>query len=100
MVIGSDLVRVSRFAHWQDRRVLRVFGPSVLEQWHQQGRRTSYLASRWALAESIYKAVGQWEICVNNAQGQPVSQHCAVTVTHDADLCWALAIDRMLTQKK
>ena len=90
--IGCDIVSISRFKNWSDRRVERVFGSLVCEQWIDRNRSITYLAGRWAIAESVFKAIGEWEGCVDDPGGRPCSQYCDVTVTHQRDVCYAFAI--------
>jgi len=92
MKVGCDVTTINRFNDWTDARVRRFFKNEVYEQWISRNRNTEYLAGRWALKEAVYKCCGELENITNDLQGKPNSKHCSVSLSHDAGLCFAIAI--------
>jgi phosphopantetheine--protein transferase-like protein len=74
MNLGCDIVAVNRFKKWTPLWVERYFGISVYQQWIERNQSIDYLASRWAMKESIYKCCGIRENIVNDASGKPISK--------------------------
>lgn len=91
MNLGCDIIAVDRFKKWTPSRVRRYFGDAVYDQWDQRNCSIEYLASRWAMKEAIYKCCGMLEDVVNDDTGKPISKYCAVSATHDNNMCWAIA---------
>lgn len=62
--VGVDLIHVPRIARvWQrygDKFLRKYLHPAEIQQVHQRSpvRATQYLAARWAVKESFYKALG------------------------------------------
>ena len=92
MKVGCDIITVARFTDWTDSHVRRIFKNEVYEQWVSRNRNIEYLAGRWALKEAVYKCCGELENITNDLQGKPNSKHCSVSLSHDAGLCFAIAI--------
>lgn len=92
MKIGCDIVVINRFEKWTDSWVNRYFGDTIFSQYISRNKDKKYLASRWALKESVYKCTGMIENVPNDESGKPISQYCAVSSTHDMNICWAVAI--------
>lgn len=92
MNIGCDIISIDRFEKWSDNWVKRYFGETIYLQYKSRNDDKKYLASRWALKESVYKCVGVMENIPNDSKGRPISQYCAVSATHDKNMCWAVAI--------
>lgn len=91
MNLGCDIVSVNRFKKWSETWVIRYFGIEVFNQWIQRNRSIEYIASRWAMKEAVYKCCGVREDIINDATGKPISKYCAVSATHDNNMCWAVA---------
>jgi phosphopantetheine--protein transferase-like protein len=92
MNLGCDIVAVNRFKKWTPLWVSRYFGDDIYQQWVERNQSIDYLASRWAMKESIYKCCGIRENIVNDVSGKPISKYCAVSATHDNNMCWAIAV--------
>lgn len=91
MKIGCDIVVIERFEKWPDSWVIKYFGKDIFHQYVTRNKDKKYLASRWALKESVYKCTGILENILNDSKGIPNSKYCAVSATHDGNICWAIA---------
>ena len=92
MNLGCDIVAVDRFNNWKESWVIRYFGVDVYTQWVSRNKNIEYIASRWAMKESVFKCCGVRENIINDDTGKPVSKYCAVSATHDKNMCWAIAV--------
>jgi holo-[acyl-carrier protein] synthase len=110
--LGNDLVALSVFRlSCTPQFIRRVFTPLELEYCARFDDPVLRYASTWAAKEAVYKALKQldgnlrlwWrdiEICRDKPAGKPtVLFHrlprpavCRLTLTHDGDLVWALAV--------
>ena len=93
MSVGCDVVKIDRFAKWSDHWVLRWFGSEVYNQYIERNKQKEFLASRWALKEAVYKSCGKKENVINK-KGIPKSKFCSVSVSHDGEYCFAIAVKK------
>ena len=108
--IGIDCTHISRFVHIInnskicDKFIAKIYSPSEIQHistLHSTQLKAQYMASRWAIKESVIKSTG---IKISPPQissfydsiGKPRvawnSEHFELSVTHDEDVCIAVSI--------
>lgn len=55
-MIGIDLAKISRFKNKNNNFLLKVLHLDEIEEYNYSEDKAKYLATRWAIKESIYKA--------------------------------------------
>jgi holo-[acyl-carrier protein] synthase len=116
MTIGNDLVFLPNFIQsLNETFISRVYTPAELAYITQFDAPNLRYASTWAGKEAVYKALKQcyptlqfgWraiEIIRDKPQGipkvvihKPVVCHISLTIAHDGDYVWAIALIEKLS---
>ena len=55
-MLGIDLTKISRFENQNNNFINKVLHPKEIEEYELSDDKPKYLATRWAIKESIYKS--------------------------------------------
>ena len=101
MEVGIDLVKKDRFNNLESNFINRVYTKEELDLYSSLSgnKRIDFLASRWAVKEAIFKALGNKDYLhyaiLNNEKGKPfILNHpeIKVSISHDGDYVIAIVI--------
>ena len=101
MEVGIDLVKIDRFNNKDEHFINRVYTQEEREYLSNlsEDKKISFLSSRWAVKEAIYKALNNQDYlsygCLNDKKGKPyIVNHpeIKVSISHDGDYVVAIVI--------
>ncbi|WP_156768873.1 4'-phosphopantetheinyl transferase superfamily protein [[Mycoplasma] mobile] len=95
-MIGVDLTKISRFKNKSEKFAKRILSHEEFEKW-EINKDHSFLATRWAIKEAIYKADNNFfEFSKINVKKDNYYwfQNFYISVSHEGDLIIAFVIKK------
>jgi len=110
MGIGIDIIEIKRISEmidqWGDQFLKRIFTDAEITEWESKGKRTSFLAGRFAAKEAFFKVTNEKGInwkeieILSTTTGKPVlrfkgkEEDKEVSISHTEDLAVSVVITK------
>ena len=95
-MLGIDITKISRFNNPTDAFIKKILHPKELQLYKQEKEKSLFLASRWAIKESLYKANNKFfhfnKINIEQKNGKYIFEDYEISTSKEKDYYIAIVM--------
>jgi len=95
-MLGIDITKISRFENPTNAFIKRILHPKEIRQYEQEKEKSLFLAKRWAIKESLYKADNKYfhfnKINIKSKDGRYIFEDFTISTSKEKDYYIAIVM--------